>query len=112
MRRLSYERLVLIGDRSLADSSSFQKIKDLEGLSGHDVDVEVVETGDFMELVDEISAVLQRLARNPSTGERNETVLNISGGSKLLGDAALIAAFRLGVEACHGGSKMTKLPVI
>lgn len=112
MRRLPYERLVLIGERGLADSSSFRRIRDFEGLSGHDVDVEAVETDDFMELVNEISAVLQKHARNPSTGERNALVLNISGGSKLLGDAALIAAFRLGIEACHCDHQMTKLPVI
>ncbi|MCX6657964.1 MAG: hypothetical protein NTY62_04665, partial [Euryarchaeota archaeon] len=35
-----------------------------------------------------------------------------SGGSKLLGDAALLAAFRVGVETFHIDDRITKLPIL
>lgn len=112
MRQLPYERLVLMGDKDIAGSSDFIKIKELEGMTGHDIAVEVVEDEGFMQLVDGISGVLQRHMRNPESGRRNEMRLNISGGSKLLGDAALFAAFRSGVDAFHCDGKVVRLPVI
>ena len=112
MRHLPYERLVLMGDRDLEESSDFGKIRELEAMTGHDVAVETVDHDGFMELVEDVSEVLQKHARDPSTGTKNAVSLNISGGDKLLGDAALFAAFRSGVDAYHCDGKLVRLPVV
>jgi hypothetical protein len=112
MRRLPYEQLVLVGETDLSRSETFERIRDFEEMSGHGVEAELVEGEDFMDLVEQVSEVLEKRSRPIQTGERNSIILNISGGSKLLGDAALFAAFRLGIMACHCDGRMTMLPVV
>lgn len=112
MRHLPYEKLVLVGDPSTADSDGFRRIKELEEMSGHEVRLEPVRAEGFMEAVDEVCEVLLRLSRDASSGRHDEVVINISGGPKLLGNAALFSAFRLGLEAYNCEGKVTKLPVL
>jgi len=112
MRSLPYERLVLVGVEGIEASAGCRRLRNLEEMAGHEVLVELVKEDDFMELVDQVSDALVKLAKDARTGSRNSLILNISGGSKLLGDAALLAAFRLGVEAYHCEERITKLPVI
>ena len=108
MRNLRYDRLVLVGFTD-EPNNSLNRLRRLEGLSGQDVDFREIEPGPFMEMVNSISNELSSLADKTSS---NEVVLNISGGSKILGDAALLAAFRLGMEAYHCDKVVTKLPVL
>ncbi len=112
MRRLPYERLVLVGEEGMAETESFARIRAFEDLSGHDVEAEIVNGGGFMDLVDQVSQVLEKHSSLGASGDKSSLVLNISGGSKLLGDAALFAAFRLGVRACHCDGRMTMLPIV
>ena len=112
MRSLPYERLVLVGDPSVEGSDGLNLLKRLEEASGHDLEFEPIDTSDFMEAVDETSDVLANHAKDRITGAPNQVVLNISGGSKILGDAALFSAFRLGVEAFHCDERITRLPVL
>lgn len=112
MRSLPYEQIVLIGADGIESSSGFRKISMLEEMAGHELLVEIVDEDDFMELVDAVSAVLVKHSRDPKSGSRSSIILNISGGSKLLGDAALFAAFRLGIETYHCDERITRLPVI
>ena len=88
------------------------RIRKLEGLSGHTVDIRTVEADGFMPMVDSISEELSALSFDKLKGSRNEILLNISGGSKIMGDAALLAAFRLGIEAYHCDEVVIKLPVL
>ncbi len=111
MRQLPYERIVLMGTSDAIESAAFEKIKDIEEMSGHGVLGETIPEGGFMDIVNEISESLERYSRG-GDGRRNEIVLNISGGDKLLGDAALFAAFRLGIETYHCDERVTKLPVL
>jgi hypothetical protein len=102
----------LIGDGDVEESRDFSKIRELEAMTGHDVVVEIVDDDGFMDLVEGVSDVLQRFKREPGTGVMNSVSLNISGGDKLLGDAALFAAFRSGVDAYHCDGKLVRLPVV
>lgn len=108
MRQLPYDKLVLAGDDRVLESDAFTRINDLEEMAGHTVDFETVDQDDFMALVDGVSEILSRYGDNG----KNHVVLNISGGSKLLGDAALLAAFRVGVETFHIDDRVTKLPIL
>ncbi len=112
MRMLAYDKLVLVGEADFSDSLGFRKIRTLEEMSGHEIEPTTVGSArsSFMDMVEEVSEVL---AGNAGRTANSSVILNISGGSKLLGDAALFAAFRLGVEAYHcEASSFVKLPVI
>ena len=111
MKNLPYERLVLLGRPEAIESKAFDNIRRLEEMAGHDVVEEELRVDGFMDIVDEISDALVRHAKD-DRGMKNDIVLNISGGDKLMGDAALFAAFRLGIEAYHCDEKVTKLPVL
>jgi hypothetical protein len=112
MKSLPYEKLVLVGEASAEDTEGFHKLMRLEEMSGNDLEFEPVDTSGFMETVEEICDILIRCSKDPNSGYPNQIALNISGGSKLLGDAALFSAFRLGTEAYHCDERVTKLPVL
>jgi len=111
MRHLPYDGLVLLVVEDF-EGPSLNRIRKLEGLSGHTVDIRTVEADGFMPMVDSISEELSALSFDKLKGSRNEILLNISGGSKIMGDAALLAAFRLGIEAYHCDEVVIKLPVL
>jgi len=106
MRLLPYDRLLLIGEDGFVGSASFARLRQIEEAAGNEVLAEAVSGHGFIDLVDGVSEVLSRHSRG------NVLVLNISGGSKLLGDAALFAAFRHGVETYHCDSRLVRLPVM
>jgi hypothetical protein len=112
MRQLPYDKLVLLDTEQSGDSSTLATVRRLEEMAGHDVEVEELDDQDFLTLVEQVCKVFSRLAVDAATNTRNSVTLNISGGSKLLGDAALFAAFRMGVETYHCENKVTRLPVI
>ena len=112
MRALPYDQLVLIGPGSIQESDGYRRLCDLEEMSGHSVEMELIEGTEFMVLVDEISGAIERRMGGRSRGSNGHILMNISGGEKLLGDAALFAAFRMGVEAYHCDKIVTKLPVL
>lgn len=112
MKRLPYERVVLVGGADAEDSEGLRKIRRVEGMAGNDVAFELVAVEDFMVAVDEISDVLSRSARGMKSGDTNQIILNIGGGGKLLGDAALFAAFRLGIETYLCEGRAVRLPVL
>jgi len=108
MRMLPYDRLVLMGEPGIGESKSFRTLRRLEEMSGNEIEVEELECADFLGLVDSISDVLSKRVQN----RENDVLLNVSGGTKLVGDAAILAAFRLGAETYHCDSRLVKLPVL
>jgi len=112
MRVLPYDQLVLVGPESIVDCDGYRILSKLEEMSGHRIETELVESDDFMKLVDEVSEAIERRTAYQRRGSDCRVMINISGGGKLLGDAALFAAFRMGVEAYHCDKTVTKLPVL
>lgn len=112
MRSLPYERLVLIGHEDMTECEDLKTISRLEDVSGNQIETELLDGTDFMGTVDEIADMLSARMKPHGPGPAASVVLNISGGTKLLGDAALLAAFRVGVETYHVDKKVTRLPVI
>lgn len=112
MRHLPYDKLVILAETSDVGSASLSTVKMLEDMAGHEVSVEELAEDDFLTLVEDVSAILSKHSLDQATNTRNSIALNISGGSKLLGDAALFAAFRHGVETYHCENRVTRLPVI
>ncbi len=111
MRALPYDRLVILGEKGADSGIDFERLSRLEEASGQAM--EFVETGtrDFLGLVEEVTDALIRLSKDGG-GKRTDLCLNISGGPKLLGNAALFAAFRLGIRTYHCDGKAVKLPVV
>jgi len=112
MRQLPYDKLVVLAHSSDMGSPSLSTVRSLEEMAGHAADFEELDENDFLTLVDEISSILSKHSLDQATNKRNIVSLNMSGGSKILGDAALFAAFRLGIETYHCENRVTKLPVI
>ncbi len=109
MRTLPYDQLVLVGPDENG-GPSMSRLQKLEELSGRELEFCEIPPGPFMGMVDAICETLAafRVVRE----RRNEVLLNISGGSKIMGDAALFAAFRLGIEAYHCDGVVVRLPVL
>lgn len=110
MRGLPYERLVLIGEASEQEPEGLDELRRLEAMTGDEVRFERLSSTDFMALVEDISGVIE--AASSYGGRRDDVMLNISGGTKLMADAALFAAFRLGVPTYHVTERIVKLPVM
>jgi len=104
MRSLPYDRLMLIGEEDIQDSPDAADLVELESLTGHEVEFHTVEPGDFVTMVNDIAEAISQ--------PDSSLVLNISGGAKLLANAALLAAFRTGVQAYYVDGTVVKLPVI
>jgi len=104
MRSLPYDRLMLIGEEDLQDSPDAARLVELESLSGNEVEFQAVESGDFVTMVNDIAEAISQ--------PDDSLVLNISGGTKLLANAALLAAFRTGVQAYYVDGTVVKLPVV
>ncbi len=111
MRSLAYDRLALLVTEE-SEGPSLERVKKLEGLAGHEVAVLPIEADGFMPMVDSISEQLASLLVDGRQGTRHELLLNISGGTKIMGDAALLASFRLGIEAYHCDKVVIRLPVL
>lgn len=112
MRSLSYDRLVLIGMPGADECEDLKQIHRLEEMAGHTVEVVIADRSDFMGIVSQVASLLEERFDGSAGPQKDSIVINISGGSKLLGDAALLAAFGLGVEAYHIDGKVVRLPVI
>lgn len=110
MRNLPYDNLVLIGEAGAEETKDLRELRRLESMTGNEVRFEQVDASDFMGLVEEIAGVIESVAR--PNGGRDEVVLNISGGTKLMADAALFAAFRLGIPTYHVTERTVRLPVM
>jgi len=81
-------------------------------MAGHRVEFEVADDDGFMDIVGTVAGGLARRMNRRQNDGIDSVILNISGGSKLLGDAALLAAFELGIETYHVNGRVTRLPVI
>lgn len=111
MRALPYDRLVLLGEQGTESSQDLKRISKVEAYSGQEVRFIATPGNGFLELVDEVAEALSGLSRDDE-GRRSDIFLNVSGGPKMLGNAAIFAAFRLGIRAYHCDGKAVRLPVL
>ena len=106
MRSIPYSRLVLVAGKDVLDGAEYRLMVALEEKSGGTVETVIVDPFDFADCYDGVD----RAIRSHLTG--GDVTLNISGGTKILADAAILAAFQNGVEAYHCEESMVKLPVM
>ncbi len=107
LRWLPYDRLVLLaGGKSLA-APGLRRLREAERAGGGSVELVRVDPFDFESC---FRGAVGAIERHRRAGD--EIRVNISGGTKVLADAALLAAFQAGVEAWHCEEEPLRLPVL
>ena len=107
LRSIPYERLaVLAGGKSLKEPG-LRRLESAERAAGGSLEVVVVDPFDFRSCFEGALGVIERHRR-----AGREVRVNVSGGTKVLADAALLAAFQEGVEAWHCEDRPVRLPIL
>ncbi|MFQ6128200.1 MAG: DUF6293 family protein [Thermoplasmata archaeon] len=104
---LAYDKLVLVVGDDILDTQSYLRLKKMEGYGPNRMETVVVDIHDFMDCLDKVNDTIRKWDE-----EGNRVILNISGGTVILADAALLAGYHNGIEIFHVDEKVTKLPVI
>lgn len=115
MRAIAYDKLVLVLAESSMDTTGYKHINETEMNSGGAIKAIIVDEFDLKDCFRDIVDYVRENAETPVKNKKVENVfsINISGGSKIMGDAALLAAFHLGLPAYHcEKARIIRLPVI
>ena len=107
LRSIPYERLaILAGGKSLKEAG-LRRLQSAERAAGGSLEVVEVDPFDFRSC---FRGALGLIEKHRRAGR--EVRVNVSGGTKVLADAALLAAFQEGVEAYHCEDRPVRLPVL
>ena len=102
LRLMPYDRLVIVAGRETFRSTGFRKLKALEP-SLRSVPVDPFD----------LAGSLEALRRTILDAGRDGTVrISVSGGTKILASAAILAAFQQGVEAWYCDPEPVRLPIL
>ncbi len=107
MSKLAYDKLVLVVGDDVLETQGYLRLKKMESLGPSKMETVTVDVHDFRDCLDKVNRAIRKW-----NVEENKVVLNISGGTVILADAALLAGYHNGVEIYHVDEKVTKLPVI
>ncbi len=107
MRGLSYDRLVVLLGEDALEGPGYAHIARLESLAGRVATPVTVDVFDFSACFRAVAAQIQDVQ-----SALGRPILNVSGGTKVLADAAILAAFHHGVEAYHCEDDLVRLPVL
>jgi hypothetical protein len=107
MSKLAYDKLVLVVGEDVLETQSYLRLKKMENIGPSKMDSVPVDILDFQSCLDAVDREIRKWGM-----KGNDVVLNISGGTKMLADAALLAGFHNGVEIYHVDEEVAKLPVI
>jgi hypothetical protein len=107
MRAIPFDRLVVITSEDNTFRDEYLEILEVNRISGTPVETLLVDKFDLMGSFATIVKSVQQ-----QQGRMDRVAINISGGTVLLADAALLAAFHTGAEAYHVDDKVIRLPVL
>ncbi len=107
MRMLVYDKLVLITGEDSLEKDSYKHLVDIDPSSIDGMETVTVNVFSFTECLDKIEKVIDKYV-----AKKWDVILNVSGGTKVLSPAALLAAFHKGVRAYHCEEECIELPVI
>lgn len=107
MRVLSYDRLVLVVGPGAREDATYRRILQMESFSRDPVTAVTVNPFDFSDCFTTMNGLISSHNVPP-----HRVIVCIAGGTKLLTNAALLAAFQNGVEVYHVGDELLKLPVV
>ncbi|MFQ5883656.1 MAG: DUF6293 family protein [Thermoplasmata archaeon] len=107
MRMLAYDKLVVITGQDSLQKKGYNRLLEIESGAPNSMETIVVDVFDFMDCFRKVD---ETIAKYDLPG--NEVILNISGGTKVLSDAALLAGFQNGIRTFHCEEDLIELPVI
>ena len=107
MSKLAYDKLLLVAGDDVLETQGYLRLKKMESLGPSKMETVTVDVHDFRDCLDKVDRAIRKW-----DVEENRVVLNISGGTVILADAALLAGYHNGIEIYHVDEKVTKLPVI
>jgi len=107
MRMLAYDKLVLVTGKDSLEKEGYKHLQEIESRSPNGMETVVVNVFSFTECLKRIEEVIEKYSR-----KGNEVLLNVSGGTKVLSDAALFAGFQKGIRSYHCEEECLELPII
>lgn len=107
MSKLAYDKLVLVAGDDVLERESYLRLKRMESLGPNRMETVVVDAKDFRDCLEKVNDAIRRW-----NVDGNEVILNISGGTVVLADAALLAGYHNGIEIYHVEERTTMLPII
>jgi len=102
LRLMPYDRLILVAGRDTFRSAGFRRLKVLEP------ELRIVRVDPF-DLLDALESIRGTIRRTAADGPVR---ISASGGTKILTNAAILAAFQEGVEAWYCDPDPVRLPVL
>lgn len=107
MRMLAYDKLVLVTGKDSLEKDGYKRIVEIESGGKNGIETILVNVFSFMVCLKKIEETIDKY-----TKKGNEVLLNVSGGTKVLSDAAMFAAFQKGIKSFHCEEECIELPVI
>lgn len=104
---LAYDKLVLVTGKDSLEKEGYKRLQEIESGSPNGMETVIVDVFSFTECLKRIEEVIEKYS-----GKGNEVLLNVSGGTKVLSDAALFAGFQKGVRSYHCEDECLELPII
>ena len=102
LRLMPYDRLILVAGRDTFRSAGFRRLKALEP------ELRAVRVDPF-DLTDALESIRETVRRAAAEGPVR---ISASGGTKILTNAAILAAFQEGVETWYCDPEPVRLPVL
>ena len=102
LRLMPYDRLILVAGRETFRSAGFRRLKALEP------ELRTVRVDPF-DLTDALESIRETVRRAAAEGPVR---ISASGGTKILTNAAILAAFQEGVETWYCDPEPVRLPVL
>ena len=107
LKHLPAQKLVLVTSEENELRPEYVELVELMNSLGQDMEVRHVDKFDFLDGLQKVTELLLELK-----AKGHEIMLNISGGVPLLSDAALLAAFHVGVPTYYVDKVAVRLPVL
>jgi hypothetical protein len=107
MRMLAYDKLVLVTGKDSVKKDSYRRLQEIESGDPGGMETVVADVFDFMDCLKKVEEAIDKYS-----GKGVEVIVNFSGGTKVLSDAALLASFQKGVKAYLCDDELIELPSI
>jgi hypothetical protein len=102
----SYDKLILVMEQDAVGGAEHMNIREFEETNPNPLEILPVDALDFFDCYKAVERVL-------NDHKKDEVILNISGGTKLLSMASILCAFNHGMPAYHYEvERLTRLPVL
>jgi hypothetical protein len=107
MRMLAYDKLVLVTGEDSLKKESYKRLQEIESGDPDGMETVVADVFDFMDCLKKVEEAIEKYSRRGV-----DVIVNFSGGTKVLSDAALLASFQKGVKAYHCDDELIELPSV